>query len=220
MSITTIRPHRRAALTALSAAAVALACAAPTGAWAAPGAASAPTSAPTTTAPATSVGVARTPATSGARCATAWGTGAKGTLPVALGRDHLVGVRAGRQACFDRIVLDLDGALATRGYSVRYVRSVQEDGSGRTVALRGRAALQVVVGAPAYDTKGRETIKVPNRAEVVSTRGLRAVKQVAWAGSFEGQTTLGIGVDQRRPMRAFVLDGGTGGRLVIDVAHR
>jgi hypothetical protein len=44
---------------------------------------------------------------------------------------------------------------------------------------------------------------------------------VGWAGSFEGQTTLGLGVRARLPFRAFVLPGpGSGSRLVVDVAHR
>ncbi len=44
---------------------------------------------------------------------------------------------------------------------------------------------------------------------------------MAYAGSFEGQTTLGLGVRARLPFRAFVLAGpGDGSRLVVDVAHR
>ena len=47
------------------------------------------------------------------------------------------------------------------------------------------------------------------------------IRQVAWAGSFEGQTTIGLGVRARLPMRAFVLNGpGDGLRVVVDVAHR
>ena len=40
------------------------------------------------------------------------------------------------------------------------------------------------------------------------------------AGSFEGQTTIGLGVRARLPFRVFVLAGpGSGSRLVVDVAH-
>jgi hypothetical protein len=38
---------------------------------------------------------------------------------------------------------------------------------------------------------------------------------VAWAGSFEGQSTIGLGVRARLPFRVLQLPG----RLVIDVAH-
>lgn len=51
--------------------------------------------------------------------------------------------------------------------------------------------------------------------------GYRTFRQVAFTGSFEGQTLIGLGVRARLPMPAFVLDGpGDGSRLVIDVAHR
>jgi hypothetical protein len=44
---------------------------------------------------------------------------------------------------------------------------------------------------------------------------------VAWGGSFEGYTTIGVGVRARRPFRVFGLPGpDTGSRLVIDIAHR
>jgi hypothetical protein len=44
---------------------------------------------------------------------------------------------------------------------------------------------------------------------------------MAWAGSFEGQTTIGVGVRARLPMRTFVLSSTGGGyRVVVDVAHR
>ncbi|BAS14136.1 conserved hypothetical protein [Arthrobacter sp. Hiyo8] len=43
---------------------------------------------------------------------------------------------------------------------------------------------------------------------------------MAFAGSFEGYTSLGLGVRARLPFRVFTLAGpGTGSRLVIDVAH-
>ncbi|GAB97438.1 hypothetical protein BJY21_002853 [Kineosphaera limosa] len=171
--------------------------------------------------PATALSTAALAATPRATCDTRWGTGAKGNLPVSLSRNnHLTGVRAGRHSCFDRVVVDLDGTLANKGYSVRYVRSVTQDGSGNRVPLRGGAAIAVVIGAPAYDAKGQPTYRPRNPAELVNTRGFRTLRQAAFAGSFEGQTTLGLGVTKRTPMRAFVLRGTDGDRLVIDIAHR
>jgi hypothetical protein len=41
------------------------------------------------------------------------------------------------------------------------------------------------------------------------------------AGSFEGLTTIGLGVRAKLPFRVFTLNGPDGhSRLVIDVAHR
>ena len=129
-------------------------------------------------------------------------------------------VRGGRHACFDRLVVDVRGKVG-RAYDVRYVRAVHADGSGQRVPLRGGAFLQVVVRAPAYDQQGRATYRPANRRELVAVGGFRTLRQVAWAGTFEGQTTVGVGVRARLPFRVTVLDGpGTNSRVVLDVAHR
>ena len=102
-----------------------------------------------------------------------------------------------------------------------YVDQVRIDGAGVVVPLRGGARLEVTAAVPAYDGAGRPTYRPANRAELVSVAGYRTFRQVAWAGSFEGMTTVGLGVRARLPFRVFTLAGpGTGSRLVIDVAHR
>ena len=59
-----------------------------------------------------------------------------------------------------------------------------------------------------------------NRSEVSSVGGYDTFRQVAWGGSFEGQTTLALGVRARLPFRTLVVTGpGSTTRLVIDVAH-
>jgi hypothetical protein len=81
--------------------------------------------------------------------------------------------------------------------------------------------LQIVALAAAYDDVGNPTYRPANASELVDVSGWRTFRQIAWAGSFEGQTTIGLGVRARLPFRVFILDGpGTGSRLVIDVAHR
>ncbi|HWD81992.1 MAG TPA: hypothetical protein VG497_24010 [Kribbella sp.] len=128
-------------------------------------------------------------------------------------------VRTGRHACFDRLVVDLSGG--TTGYDVRYVRNVYTDGAGFLVPLRGGAKLQIVVHAPAYNINtGKATYAPKNPKELTNVTGYRTFRQVAFAGSFEGQTNLGLGVRARLPFRVFTVAGpGTNGRLVIDVAH-
>jgi len=152
-------------------------------------------------------------------CGIRWGSDPESSTVTTVKVPTLTNVRAGRHECFDRMVVDLRGGKA--GYDVRYVRAVHEDGSGRPVPLRGAADLQVVVRAPAYDDRGRPTYAPKNRRELVDVTGYRTFRQIAWAGSFEGQTTIGLGVRARLPFRAFVLDGpGKDSRLVVDVAHR
>lgn len=167
---------------------------------------------------------AATPASSAAStqsyCGIMWGSTAKVSGSGYSG-GTLDDVRSGRHTCFDRLVFDIDSPSRALSYDVRYVTSVREDGSGTLVPLRGGADVQIVVRTPAYDERGRPTYSPPNRRELVSTSGYSTFRQVAWAGSFEGQTTIGLGTRARLPMRAFVLDGpGDDARLVVDVAHQ
>lgn len=149
-------------------------------------------------------------------CGIRWGSLAK-SVPT-MSADPLVNVRSGRHMCFDRLVLDVAGDV--RGYDVRYVSAFHHEGSGALVPARGGAKLQVVARVPAYDAHGRATYVPRSTREVVDVTGYPTFRQVVWLGSFEGQTSLGVGVRARLPFRAFILDGpGTGSRLVIDVAH-
>lgn len=159
-------------------------------------------------------------ATAASYCGIEWGS-----LPKPGGSTYSQGqvtdVRSGQHPCFDRLVVDVDSPQDELSYDVRYVDTVHEDGSGKEVPLRGGAALQVVVRAPAHDEDGRPTYDPEDRTELVDVDGYDTFRQVAWAGSFEGQTTMGLGTRARLPFRVMVLDGpGDRERLVIDVAHR
>lgn len=150
-------------------------------------------------------------------CAVTWGSLAKSVNVFSGG--SVVNVRAGRHDCFDRMVVDVRGHA--HGYSVQYVSSVSQPGSGFPVTLRGGAYLHVVVLAAAYDqATGSATYSPANRNELVNTAGYATFRQVALAGSFEGYTHIGVGVRARLPFRVFVLDGpGSTSRIVLDVAH-
>ena len=153
-------------------------------------------------------------------CATQWGSLVKQKAPYT--GKQITNVRSGRHQCFDRLVIDINGdGRGTPGYIVSYVRTVKRDGSGFTVPLRGGARLSIVVKAPAHDEDGTVTYRPVREKELVNVAGYRTFRQVAWAGTFEGQTTIGLGVRARLPMRTFVLSGPAGGhRVVVDVAHR
>jgi hypothetical protein len=159
----------------------------------------------------------------GPYCGITWGSLDKATNPsTGPFGGRLVDVRAGRHDCFDRLVVDLDGGPGA-GYAVGYVGEVTEDPSGALVPLRGGAFLQVTVLAPDHDLDHDLTYRPADRDELVDTGGFATIEQVAWAGSFESVSTLGVGVRARLPFRAFTLAGpggsGPDGRVVIDVAH-
>ena len=173
------------------------------------------------------IGTGLVPAVAGASpyCGITWGSLAKSAPEMT--RATLAGVRTGHHDCYDRLVVDLAGHPAA-GYDVRYIDPpFRADGSGQPLLVGGGALLQVVVRAPAYDTNGRATVPwggpgtVITRPDQFDARGFPTFEDLVWGGSFEGQSSLGLGVRARLPFRVFQLDGpGDGTRLVIDVGHR
>jgi len=148
-------------------------------------------------------------------CGIRWGSLPKQVNAVS-GSDGLTNVRAGRHACFDRLVLD--GVSFAR---VRYVHQVLEDGSGRVVPLRGGARLQIITNRSDDVQTGKLTYDPVHPSELVNVAGWQTFRQAALAGNFEGQTTLGLGVRALLPFRVFMLTApGQPTRAVIDVAHR
>ena len=156
-------------------------------------------------------------ATSCATTTAHWGSLTKSLGSMTLA--PIVNVRAGRHTCYDRMVVDLRGSGA--GYTVRYVSQVLSQGQGAVIPMRGGARLDVVITAPTYNINtGTSTYNPANRRELVNVNGFSTFRQIASGGSFEGYTTIGLGVRARLPMRVFTLAGpGTGSRVVIDVAH-
>jgi hypothetical protein len=150
-------------------------------------------------------------------CGITWGSLAKTAgnhAPADLG-DELSAVRTGRHTCFDRLVIDVTGATDLNSFDVRYVSQVTSDGSGFVVPLRGAADIQVTLASHNHN------YRPANRNELANVSGYTTFRQVAWAGGFEGYSSVGLGVRARLPFRAFVLSGpGDTVRLVVDVAHR
>jgi hypothetical protein len=150
-------------------------------------------------------------------CSTRWGSLPEASNFRASGT--LTGVRTGRHACFDRVVFDVKGTPSW--YRVQYVGNVYTVGEGAVVPLRGGAKLEIVLSVPSYDDDGRSTYRPANPDELSNVSGYSTFRQVATAGSFEGETTIGLGVRARLPFRVFTLTGpGATGRVVVDVAHR
>lgn len=160
------------------------------------------------------------PAAAAPYCGLTWGSLAKSGTHDTL-RDTLQGVRAGQQTCYDRLVVDLADARGFTAYTVRYA-SVERPGSGTAVPLRG-TDMEIVLQSHAHDSAGRATYDPAKDAEAVNVSGFRTFRQVAWAGSYEGSSTIGLGVRARLPFRVTVLPGAPGypdgARVVIDVAH-
>ena len=127
------------------------------------------------------------------------------------------------------------GSLPKADGFVAYVPQVYTEGKGDVVTLRGGAKLKVVVMGEVLAVRtGRHECydrlvidRAPNAQftaqpgqEIADVSGYSTFREVAYGGTFEGYTTIGLGVRARLPMRTFTLPGpGNGDRFVVDVAH-
>ncbi|MDX2601975.1 hypothetical protein PV379_48745 [Streptomyces caniscabiei] len=157
-------------------------------------------------------GAART----AAACPTGWGSLAKGSPDS--GAAPLSDIRTGRHDCFDRIVFDVPDGGAHVGYYVQYVDRLHQVGSGDPIPVKGGAILEIRVAAPSYDPETGGVVYPGDVAEPlpgVNLTGYRTFRDTRFAGSFEGETQIGVGVRARLPFRVLQLSD----RLVVDVAH-
>ena len=172
-------------------------------------------------------GSAANGATSDAGCEESgtWDTAEESAEPSTA--DPLYLVRVGQHDCFDRVVMDVNGQ-ADVGYLVKYVPVVSADGSGKPFPVAGKAALQVVVHAPAQgsDDTGHQPGKILANAgdrlyPASRLADWQSLREVRFAGSFEGYSTVAIGVRDKLPFRVSTeLDKTDEVRhLVIDIAH-
>lgn len=160
-------------------------------------------------------------------CGIRWGSVPETDLVSTYTTATIEDLRAGRHTCFDRLVVDLGPTRAGlpgrqgNGYQIRYLPEVRYGEPGDRLPVRGGALLAVVVNAAAHDDDYQPTYDPRDHIHAVDVTGFRTFRQVAFLGTFEGQTEIVLGVRARLPFRAFVLSGpDAGSRLVIDVAHR
>lgn len=167
---------------------------------------SAPTSATTTTSTATS-SASCPPASTASVTATA--------APADAGRATLVAIRAATGACGDEVILDIDGVRSV-GYQIGYRDHLLGIAKGDVIPVKGGAVLVVSVMAPAYDLDGQATYQPKDPNNLVDVSGLTSVKQVVWAGSFEGYSLIGIGLDTVHPFKV-VATHGKNMHLIIEI---
>lgn len=148
-------------------------------------------------------------------CPTGWGSLPKSATD-ASAYDLLTNIRTGQHACYDRMVIDVTNPYA--GYDVRYVSNVYADGSGDLIPLTGGAKLQIISSASYNPETGNPTYPGISGQPLpgVDLAGYQTFRSAKFAGSFEGQSTIGLGVRAKLPFRVMKLDN----RVVIDVAHR
>jgi hypothetical protein len=135
------------------------------------------------------------------------------TDPVARSRQarpapELVSVQAVERKGYDRVLFTFQGAMP--GYRVRYVPEVA-DQAGRRLPLRGKAFLAVTFEpARAHDPGGRATVST-----ATLTPGSPVLRQLRFAGDFEGQVSFGLGLAGRGGFRVSELRDPV--RVAVDV---
>lgn len=125
----------------------------------------------------------------------------------------LTGIRVGRHATYDRVVLDFAGGAPTASH--RYVTRFVAP-SGKTVTVLGPTHLLVTMH-PAYGynvNTGRRTYHGPQKFR---TFALCNVRQVAIVEDFEGYLSIGLGMHHRSWVHVFRLTHPS--RVVIDVGR-
>jgi hypothetical protein len=121
---------------------------------------------------------------------------------------ELRSVEAVKRDGHDRVTFTFQGAMP--GYRVRHVPQVSGQ-DGRAVPLGGEAFLEVTFEpARARDAAGRPTFSTGTL-----TPGFPALRQVRFAGDFEGRVRFGIGVAGRGGFRVSELRDPT--RVAVDV---
>ena len=121
---------------------------------------------------------------------------------------ELVSVQAVERKGYDRVLFTFKGAVP--GYQVRYVPEVT-DQAGRPLALRGRAFLAVAFEpARAHDPGGGATVST-----ATLTPASPVLRQVRFAGDFEGRVSFGLGLAERDGFRVSELRDPP--RVAVDV---
>lgn len=136
-----------------------------------------------------------------------------GTEPVERDRParrapELRSVQADERDGYDRVVFTFEGSMP--GYRVRYVPQVTGAG-GRRMPLRGTAFLEVAF-EPA---RARDPDGTPTFPAATITPSSPELRQVRFAGDFEGQVSFGLGVAGRGGFRVSELRNPT--RVAVDV---
>jgi hypothetical protein len=125
----------------------------------------------------------------------------------------VVNARISGHCSFDRIVIDVKGKLQPT--TVKRVKELRYDGSGRKVPLRGKHFLEIKLSpAAAHNDAGRNVYKGPR---LVRTQ-LPKLKGFALTGDFEGVVTFGAAFNSKPDYTTKRLHHPE--RFVLDIAHR
>lgn len=124
----------------------------------------------------------------------------------------VVNARWGGHSTFDRLVIDVRGTMPP--VSVKPVRELRYDGSGKKVPLAGKYFLEIKLSpAAAHNEAGKSVYKGPRLLKTY----LPALKGIALTGDFEGVVTFGAAFQTKPVYKAYKLHSPE--RFVVDIKH-
>lgn len=131
---------------------------------------------------------------------------------------RVVAIRVGQHTCFDQVTIDI-ATSAPIGSHVVYTSQPRQDGSGLppNPPLAGNAVLQTAVFAPSEQLVQSGA---PYQYDPAFFAGWQALSEVRYGTSFEGQTSLFIGVASERPFRLRQWQDGNVRKVIIQIAHQ
>ena len=132
----------------------------------------------------------------------------------------LTDVRVGVHECYERVTFELKPqqgeAAGPVGWKARYEPGpITEDGSGRTVSIKGAAFLVVTMTAAGADLSQEGAPATYTGPASLEAAGATRIQQVRRTGDFEAVLTWVIGLDRQRPFRVTTQENPA--RVVVDV---
>ena len=132
----------------------------------------------------------------------------------------LTDVRVGAHGCYDRVTFELKPrsgeSAGPVGWKAAYEPGpVTEDGSGKTVPVKGAAYLVVHMNAQGVDLTKADAPATYTGPTSIEAADATRIQQVRRTGDFEGVLTWVIGLDRRRPFHVTTQDNPA--RVVVDI---
>ena len=132
----------------------------------------------------------------------------------------LTDVRVGVHECYERVTFELKPQQGEADGPVSWKAAfepgpITEDGSGRTVTVKGAAFLVLTMSAAGADLSQEAAPATYTGPASLEAAAATRIQQVRRTGDFEGVLTWVVGLDRQRPFRVTTQNGPA--RVIVDV---
>ncbi len=143
-----------------------------------------------------------------------WGVNQKVSTSMTSSQVH--GATTSNSKCYERLAINVGNSNVH--YNVRYADSVPTQGEGSSLSLNGNAKMQIDFMGASYNDEGQTVYPAVIKQTLpgIKISGYSVIKDAKWGGSFEGQSTIGLGVENKLPFRVLTEDN----QIIIDIAKQ